>query len=300
MVGLIIQCVLSLIPCIIGYYEAQKEFRKRFNEPKKEAKNVLIAIFVFALLSIVYQIYSYCQNQADKNKSISSFITLNKKNDNLEKQIINDNKQLNKHLDVSTIELSNQAAQKALIASQELQIAAKKLETDIKGTDKLPLISIAYLGGPSYSGVFINQSNHPLYLRYAISNYSQLCDCKMSKDKLLIDADCFNKNTIRQDITVNSHQNFIIDLPNYPQFIPNTKFVIQLFIQNKHFMVYYFVKEVAGKPLVYTRIYLTKNNKFSLYSEPGKIDPIIHKQRYEVDWDKEFYLPKNQVFGIEK
>jgi len=182
------------------------------------------------------------------------------------------------------IELQN----KLDLKNEEIQILQKKTIQTIKGTDEPPIYKLA---NNLYKIVFSLTNESPdlnAYFGSTIYDFTALKKCKMREGNM-IDEDCVKQSLYfdNNNISLKPKQTISIS-PAVPiQIVLGTtyKYLIYTDINDTKYLEQVYINASSKSINTLIRILKFNGTGYMLYSEPFKNDENI-------DWDKEFDLPK--------
>ncbi len=285
----IIQAVLAILSLSITYIGLQRDMNARSRRYKINAKIAIGLVALVSLLSIVSAIWTGAESRSDRSKLDSTLISLSKKNDNLQTNLIEANKALMNKLDQTRDTLANQAAEKALLASKQLVNLSTTMQRSILGgTDGLYVAKTVGKADSIFAMVLVNRNNFPHYdisiIRY---DYDEICKCPIEtlKDIQLVDFTCFNKSKIEVSPTAVG-KNSLLNIEPFSFIATNVSYKKYYFFIRSRSVDYieeYFIGEKKG---VYGECFRI----FTMDKGKKKILSTINPGNIPIEWEKEFKM----------
>jgi hypothetical protein len=283
----IIQCLISLISAYIATIPLRKEFRSRNRIIKKDASENLTAIYLLTIITLCFVLFQ--TSVSDKAQKIQKvqIDSLKFLNRNLSKELDSTKLSITDAVVSSKIELSNQAADKAISASKELVETAGVLRTLIYGGDD-------FLGLKLDNGIksgyltfnFFNNSSNPQYdNKIIIYDYNKLLQCKSVKykNRLHYDHLCavgaetqFPVFSLYSNSTQTARGIFEFQANKIP-----TKYYIQV---NSRSIKYFFEIFIVDYGYEYRIFKLDANRRKVIFH-------ASHVYGLNIDWAREFSFP---------
>jgi hypothetical protein len=282
------QSFIALLTAILASVELRKEFRKRTEIAKKEAKIIFSLIIIFALSSIILVWVQASSSFDDKIKLQSNFDTLKLKNDLLEKQIIADNKILSQRIKESKDTLLYIAADKALKASIQLDKKAKEIETAIFGGDEYIYIICYQREYNKFSPIILNKTNFPQYdVGFVSYDYDGFLKCGTIKkgEKTFLDYECIEKfKTALSSFPVYAQRERIIPEMDFGYIGKPRKFYFYIYTRSLSYIEEYYL---CGQGDAFRLFKLEKNKE-------KKILKVYNPDKININWVTEFEISPDQ------
>ncbi|GAA4313402.1 hypothetical protein GCM10023149_09150 [Mucilaginibacter gynuensis] len=285
---LILQCILTASIPFTLYFQIKGDFRARTLEKKKEAKILMWLTGFFTLITICYQILNAVVANGKEEILNASLKSISDKNDSLNKLIVLSNFSLRKKIDTSQAENARIAAEKALIASRELNLTADHLTTIITGSRRPPEFFFEK-NVSKLNGLLKNYDKLPANFIVTVIDYEWASICKRTKDNKFIDKSCYLKYSKSQSVSMPAGSlteiplPFIIDHEIFGRYqilidYPDTRFVIQV------------EYKVEQKVITMSKRILKLNSVLNATQ-------VSELNQLRIDWRKEFDIPLNIVFA---
>ncbi|MBW0161771.1 MAG: hypothetical protein HYI21_08140 [Sediminibacterium sp. Gen4] len=287
---LIAQFLLTVTTCFVAIYQLRKEFRRKTNIAKKEAKNVRILLIIIALITVLVQVIAYCDATSSQNDLKQHIKNLENKNDSLSNQIKETENFVTEKINSSKAALALQASQNALEASANIHSSAIRLSNYINGSDLPPEFAVIR-ASREHSFVLKNIDSLRANIDAFVVNYDDVLLCQRNAGR--VDRNCYKSNQLAVSWEyILPRKQIPITLPKYSPDKPKSKFFICITLTKSEYVIEVIFQHVGSFATQVSSRTLKKINGLYKVYKINEADAVI-----KVDWDNEFILPYDEKFG---
>lgn len=288
LVFLIVQCVLSILVSYLGIFQLRKEYRKKTQIAKEEARQSKKQFILIALFTIILQVLAFINSQKNNSNLQNRFTNLSNQNTELKNKIAKSEYSVSSKIDSSEGELALQASKNALKASADIKYSTNVLSSFVNGSNLPPRFAgVNASNKPSY--VLENRDSLKEFIDAFTVNYDEVLLCKRSQGR--VDRNCFKSYLL--PITwmyILPGKQVPLELPNYNPENKKSKFFISVTLsQSKYIIEVVILKIGTETPFISSRTLKKGKEKYSVYH--------VDKSSIKIDWDNEFILPYDEKWG---
>lgn len=284
---IVLQNFLTILTTAVAYFELKKEFRKHTKIAKTEARKVLLLLVVICVITVFVQWLAFFNSNASQKTLENKLTEITKENASLRQKLSKVESKIVNKIDSTEAQIALNASINALNASKEIENSTKTLSSYLNGSNLPPRFALVNLSNPPLF-VLENLDSVRAYIDAFVVNYDEVLKCSRINGR--VDRKCYSSqlNPI-QWVYILPNKQVYVELPKYDVKKMKSKFILHITLTKTQYKIQILILNTSNGILLNTRTLKKIKNNYSVVYIAGP-NPNI-------DWDKEFVLPHDELFS---